>query len=152
MEEEEMLLRLGAKKVIHRAELNDESGRPMLKRNIRWGYRYCRWTYVRNSFKTVKYGGCVTTCGNVAGQELQTTVYPFILRGISLLGIDSVQCPVDVRRDVWTLLANEWGNKELRSYTEECTLEELDEKVYTYIARKVKRKNSYKYEKKRRLR
>ena len=88
----------------------------------------------------VKYGGCVTTCGNVAGQELQTTVYPFILRGISLLGIDSVQCPVDVRRDVWTLLAK-MGNKELLSYTEECTLEELDE-VYTYIARKVKRKNS----------
>lgn len=48
----------------------------------------------------------------MAGQELQTTVYPFILRGISLLGIDSVQCPADVRSDVWTLLANEWSNKE----------------------------------------
>ena len=97
----------------------------------------CRWTYVRNSFKTVKYGGCVTTCGNVAGQQLQTTVYPFILRGISLLGIDSVQCPVDVRRDV-DALANEWGNKELRSYTEECTLEELDEKFTLILQGKLK--------------
>lgn len=74
----------------------------------------------------------------MAGQELQTTVYPFILRGISLLGIDSVQCPVDVRRDVWTLLANEWGNKELRSYTEECTLEELDEKFTLILQGRLK--------------
>lgn len=123
--------------MIHRAELNDESGRPMLK-GIYASYRYCRWTYARNSFKTVKYGGCVTTCGNVAGQELQTTVYPFILRGISLLGIDSVQCPVDVRRDVWTLLAKEWGNKELLSYTEECTLEELEKKFALILQGKLK--------------
>ena len=87
---------------------------------------------------TVNYGGCVTTCGNGAGHELQTTVYPFILRGISLLGIDSVQCPVDVRRDVWTLLAKEWGNKELLSYTEECTLEELEKKFALILQGKLK--------------
>lgn len=74
----------------------------------------------------------------MAGQQLQTTVYPFILRGVSLLGIDSVQCPVDVRRDVWTLLANEWGNKELRFYTEECALEELDEKFTLILQGKLK--------------
>ena len=70
----------------------------------------------------------------MAGQELQTTVYPFILRGISLLGIDSVQCPADVRSDVWTLLANEWSNKELRSYT----LEELEEKFTLILQGKLK--------------
>ncbi|COF08327.1 Putative quinone oxidoreductase YhfP [Streptococcus pneumoniae] len=74
----------------------------------------------------------------MAGQELQTTVYPFILRGISLLGIDSVQCPADVRSDVWTLLANEWSNKELRSYTGECTLEELEEKFTLILQGKLK--------------
>ncbi|MBP3970736.1 YhdH/YhfP family quinone oxidoreductase [Bacillus sp. WL1] len=138
MEEEEMLLRLGAKKVIHRAELNDESGRPMLKGIYAGVIDTVGGHMLETALKTVKYGGCVTTCGNVAGQELQTTVYPFILRGISLLGIDSVQCPVDVRRDVWTFLANEWGNKELRSYTEECTLEELDEKFTLILQGKLK--------------
>ncbi|MEB8802366.1 YhdH/YhfP family quinone oxidoreductase [Bacillus cereus] len=138
MEEEDMLLRLGAKKVIHRAELNDESGRPMLKGIYAGVIDTVGGRMLETALKTVKYGGCVTTCGNVAGQELQTTVYPFILRGISLLGIDSVQCPADVRSDVWTLLANEWSNKELRSYTGECTLEELEEKFTLILQGKLK--------------
>jgi len=138
MEEEDMLLRLGVKKVIHRAELNDESGRPMLKGIYAGVIDTVGGHMLETALKTVKYGGCVTTCGNVAGQELQTTVYPFILRGISLLGIDSVQCPVDVRRDVWTLLAKEWGNKELLSYTEECTLEELEKKFALILQGKLK--------------
>ena len=138
MEEKDMLLRLGAKKVIHRAELNDESGRPMLKGIYAGVIDTVGGRMLETALKTVKYGGCVTTCGNVAGQELQTTVYPFILRGISLLGVDSVQCPVDVRRDVWTLLAKEWGNKELLSYTEECTLEELEKKFTLILQGKLK--------------
>ncbi|KAB2440517.1 YhdH/YhfP family quinone oxidoreductase [Bacillus luti] len=138
VEEEEMLLRLGAKKVIHRAELNDESGRPMLKGIYAGVIDTVGGKMLETALKLVRYDGCVTTCGNVAGHELHTTVYPFILRGVSLLGIDSVQCPVDVRRDVWTLLANEWANKELLSYTEECTLEELDEKFTLILQGKLK--------------
>ncbi|PEX90752.1 YhdH/YhfP family quinone oxidoreductase [Bacillus cereus] len=138
MEEEEMLLRLGAKKVIRRAELNDESGRPMLKGIYAGVIDTVGGKMLETALKLVRYDGCVTTCGNVAGQELHTTVYPFILRGISLLGIDSVQCPVDVRREVWTLLANEWKNKELLSYIEECTLEELDEKFTLILQGKLK--------------
>lgn len=138
MEEEEMLLRLGAKKVIHRTELNDESGRPMLKGIYAGVIDTVGGKMLETALKLVRYDGCVTTCGNVAGHELHTTVYPFILRGVSLLGIDSVQCPVDVRRDVWTLLANEWANKELLSYTEECTLEELDEKFTLILQGKLK--------------
>ncbi|MGE7857766.1 MULTISPECIES: YhdH/YhfP family quinone oxidoreductase [Bacillus] len=132
MDEEEMLLRLGAKKVIHRAELSDESGRPMLKGIYAGVIDTVGGSMLETALKLVRNEGCVTTCGNVAGHELHTTVYPFILRGISLLGIDSVQCPVDMRREVWALLADEWKNTELLSYTEECTLEELDEK-FTFI-------------------
>lgn len=138
IEEEDMLLRLGAKKVIHRAELSDESGRPMLKGIYAGVIDTVGGNMLEIALKSVKYGGCVTTCGNVAGQELHTTVYPFILRGISLLGIDSVQCPVDVRRDVWMLLASEWENKELLSYIEECKLEELDEKFALILQGKLK--------------
>lgn len=138
MEEKEMLLRLGAKKMIRRAELSDESGRPMLKGIYAGVVDTVGGNMLESSLKVVKYGGCVTTCGNVAGHELNTTVYPFILRGISLLGIDSVQCPVDVRREVWALLAGEWKNSELLSYTEECTLKELDEKFALILQGKLK--------------
>ncbi|WP_433773938.1 YhdH/YhfP family quinone oxidoreductase [Bacillus wiedmannii] len=138
LEEEEMLLRLGAKKVIRRAELNDESGRPMLKGIYAGVIDTVGGKVLETALKLVRYDGCVTTCGNVAGHELHTTVYPFILRGISLLGIDSVQCPVDVRREVWTLLANEWKNKELLFYIEECTLEELEEKFTLILQGKLK--------------
>jgi alcohol dehydrogenase len=137
-EEEQMLLRLGAKQVIHREELNDKSGRPMLKSVYAGVIDTAGGNMLESSLKVVKYGGCVTTCGNVAGHALNTTVYPFILRGVSLLGIDSVQCPVEVRREVWALLATEWKNSKLASYTEECTLEELDEKFALILQGKLK--------------
>ncbi|HDR7793160.1 TPA: YhdH/YhfP family quinone oxidoreductase [Bacillus luti] len=132
MKEEQMLLHLGANKVIHRDELHDKSGRPMLKGIYAGVIDTVGGSMLETALKLVRYDGCVTTCGNVAGHELHTTVYPFILRGVSLLGIDSVQCPVDVRREVWALLAAEWKNSNLASYTEECTLEELDER-FTFI-------------------
>ncbi|NWK71276.1 YhdH/YhfP family quinone oxidoreductase [Bacillus paramycoides] len=138
MEEEQMLLRLGAKKAIHREELHDKSGKPMLKGVYAGVIDTAGGNMLESSLKVVKYGGCVTTCGNVAGHKLNTTVYPFILRGVSLLGIDSVQCPVDMRREVWSLLATEWKNSKLASYTEECTLEELDEKFALILQGKLK--------------
>ncbi|WP_303745179.1 YhdH/YhfP family quinone oxidoreductase [Bacillus toyonensis] len=138
LEEEEMLLCLGAKKVIQRVELSDESGRPMLKGIYAGVIDTVGGKMLETALKLVRYAGCVTTCGNVAGHELHTTVYPFILRGISLVGIDSVQCPVDMRREVWALLATEWKNLELLSYTEECTLEKLDEKFSLILQGKLK--------------
>ncbi|MGE6366651.1 YhdH/YhfP family quinone oxidoreductase [Bacillus paramycoides] len=138
MEEEQMLLRLGAKKAIHREELHDKSGKPMLKGVYAGVIDTAGGNMLESSLKVVKYGGCVTTCGNVAGHELNTTVYPFILRGISILGIDSVHCPVDVRREVWALLATEWKNSKLVPYTEECTLEKLDEKFALILQGKLK--------------
>ncbi|KFN01051.1 acryloyl-CoA reductase [Bacillus clarus] len=138
IEEKDMLLSLGAKEVIQREEMNDRSGRPMLKGIYAGVIDTVGGNILASALKVVRYGGCVTTCGNVAGHELQTTVFPFILRGISLLGIDSVQCPMDVRRKVWVLLANEWKNLELLSYTAECTLEELNEKFELILQGKLK--------------
>ncbi|WP_283679174.1 acryloyl-CoA reductase [Lentilactobacillus sp. Marseille-Q4993] len=57
----------------------------------------------------ISYGGAVATCGNAAGVKLETTVFPFILRGVSLLGVDSVFAGMDQRREVWSKLANEWN-------------------------------------------
>ena len=59
------------------------------------------------AIKATRYGGVVTCCGLVGAIELPLNVYPFILRGVSLLGIDSVQCPREPRLQVWEKLAGE---------------------------------------------
>ena len=61
-------------------------------------------TSLAAALASVKYSGVVTACGNTGGVELQTTVFPFILRGIKLVGIDSVNCPMDAKIKVWTWL------------------------------------------------
>lgn len=128
MEEKEMLLHLGAKEIIHRDEMNDPSGKPMLKGIYAGVIDTVGGNTLATALKIVQYGGSVTTCGNVAGHEFKASVYPFILRGIHLLGIDSVQCPMTVRKQIWSMLGDEWKNLNLLSYTTECTLEELNDK------------------------
>ncbi|MEN1937076.1 YhdH/YhfP family quinone oxidoreductase [Paenibacillus sp. 102] len=128
VEEKEMLLHLGAKEIIHRDEMNDESGKPILKGIYAGVIDTVGGNTLATALKIVQYGGSVTTCGNVAGHEFKASVYPFILRGINLLGIDSVQCPMTVRKQIWSMLGDEWKNLNLLSYTTECTLEELNDK------------------------
>lgn len=55
---------------------------------------------------SIRYGGIVTACGNTGGNSLKTTVFPFILRAVSLIGIDSVQCPLELRQETWNRLAD----------------------------------------------
>jgi acrylyl-CoA reductase (NADPH) len=57
--------------------------------------------------RSLRYGAAVAASGNTGGRELHTTVFPFILRGVDLLGIDSVRTPIDVRRRLWQRLATD---------------------------------------------
>jgi NADPH:quinone reductase-like Zn-dependent oxidoreductase len=79
--------------------------------------------------RSVRYGGCVTACGLVAGAELSMTVYPFLLRGISLCGIASADCPYDKRVEIWRLLAHEWKPQDLESLLLEVDLEGVSTQV-----------------------
>ena len=105
MMEKDYLLNLGAGEVIRREDVLSGSDRPMMKE---------RWTGVIDAvggellaaaIKSTRYGGAVTCCGLVASPKLDMNVFPFILRGVSLLGIDSVQCPMEPRLRVWAKLA-----------------------------------------------
>ena len=79
------------------------------------------------ALRTTRYGGAVAPSGLTGGTRLQTTVFPFILRGVSLLGIDSVDTPVDVRREVWRRLAGDLRPPGLEDQiTREIALDELD--------------------------
>ena len=73
--------------------------------------------------------GVVTACGLVAGHALNTTVYPFILRGVSLLGIDSAQCTIQFRRELWEKLAYDWKLPQLETLTRTVSLDQLDDEI-----------------------
>lgn len=75
--------------------------------------------------RQIRYRGVVAVCGNVGGAEFNSSVYPFILRGVTLAGIDTAQCPMELRRMLWGKLATEWRPACLDTLARECTLEEV---------------------------
>ncbi|HEX8658630.1 MAG TPA: YhdH/YhfP family quinone oxidoreductase [Hymenobacter sp.] len=81
--------------------------------------------------KATHYGGTVTCCGMVGSAELHTSVFPFILRGVHLAGIDSVEAPRELRRAVWEQLATVWKPDNLAELGQEITLDELPAKLQT---------------------
>ena len=127
--ETNFLQALGAATVIHRDELNDTSGRPMLKERWAGVVDTVGGNILATAIKTTRYGGSVTACGLVASPKLETTVYPFILRGINLLGIDSVNCPIDLRGALWQKLATEWRVPLLEHLAREVALSQLDREI-----------------------
>ena len=83
--------------------------------------------------RTMKTGGSIASSGLTAGIELHTTVLPFILRGVNLLGIDSVACANDRRRDVWHRLATDMRPTHLETIVQEVPLSGLPETFYTLL-------------------
>lgn len=129
---------LGAAAVIGREEVLAGVERPMLKE--RWaGVVDCvGGDTLAAAIKSTRYGGSVTCCGLVGSTDLNLNVFPFILRGVSLLGIDSVQCPMATRLQVWAELAGEWKLPRLESLASECRLEDLDEKIAAILAGQIR--------------
>lgn len=134
----QLLLDIGAQEVIHRDEVNDDSSRPLSR---------SRWTatvdtvggnILATALKSTAPQGVVTCCGNVASPKLHITVFPFILRGVSLVGIDSQNCPMEVRRKIWAKLAGEWKLDNLDRLATEITLEALDPKIELILKGKLK--------------
>jgi putative YhdH/YhfP family quinone oxidoreductase len=126
---EPFLRDLGAGEVIPREDVRDTSGRPLLRGRWAGVVDTVGGEYLATVLKATQYGGAVACCGLVASPELPTTVYPFILRGVTLLGIDSQECPMDVRRRTWQRLAREWKLEHLDSLATERSLEELDTEI-----------------------
>ena len=107
--ETEYLTQLGAKAVISREEANDTSGRPMQKGRWAGVVDTVGGNILATALKTAKYGGLVAACGNAMSADLNVSVFPFILRGVSLLGVDSVEIPMRARQMAWNKLAGEWS-------------------------------------------
>lgn len=135
-EQKEVLLDLGVKDVIHRSEVDDNSGRPLLRPRWAGVIDTVGGNTLSTAIKTTNYCGAVTTCGNAGGIEFTSSVYPFILKGVTLYGIDSVECPMNVRLKIWDLLSNEWKLHDLDDMVNVVSLEELNNSIDSIIAGK----------------
>jgi putative YhdH/YhfP family quinone oxidoreductase len=127
--EHEMLLELGAKDIIHREELDDDSGKALLKGRWAGVIDTVGGNILATAIKSTKYGASITCCGNAASADFSTSVYPFILRGVTLFGIDSVQCDMELRLKLWNKLSSEWKPENLNNNVNEISLEGLDQKI-----------------------
>ncbi|KAB0672173.1 YhdH/YhfP family quinone oxidoreductase [Oryzomonas sagensis] len=131
--EREFLRSLGAAEVISRDELLQGSERPLMKERWAGAVDVVGGTVLAAILKGTRYGGTVTCCGLVGSSELPANVFPFILRGVGLLGIDSVQCPMGPRVTVWNRLADDWKLDTLAGMAVECGLNELEQKIQTML-------------------
>ena len=127
--ETSFLQALGASSVIGRNEIVDTSGRPMLKERWAGVVDTVGGAPLATAIKSTKYAGSVAACGMVASPQLEMTVYPFILRGVNLLGIDSVNCTIEYRRSLWQKLAGAWRLKLLEHLAREVALPQLDREI-----------------------
>ena len=123
------LKKLGAKEIINREEVDDKSGKPLLNRRWKATVDTVGGNILATVIKQMDYRSSVAACGNTYSPELNTTVFPFILRGVNLLGINSAETPMDFRMIIWHKLANEWKPDCLEEIYTECSLDELSDKI-----------------------
>ncbi|MCH2270448.1 MAG: YhdH/YhfP family quinone oxidoreductase [SAR324 cluster bacterium] len=133
-DETEFLQDLGAAEIIGREDVNDESKKPLLRERWAGAVDTVGGTTLASLLKATKRGGAVAATGLVASSDLPTTVFPFILRGVSLLGIDSGFTPTNLRREIWSKLAGVWKFPQLEQLTIDCTLETLDPEIDKILA------------------
>jgi acrylyl-CoA reductase (NADPH) len=124
LSEADYLKSLGAAEVIDRAELSGPA-KPLAKERWSGGIDSVGSTTLANVLSMTKYRGAVAACGLAAGMDLPSSVAPFILRGVCLLGIDSVMCPIELRKTAWSRLATDLDRTKLAEITHEIALDQV---------------------------
>ena len=127
------LKELGVKEVILRKDFDVETKKPMGRERFAGVVDTVGGNILVEALKTIKYDGVATCCGLNSSSELKTNVFPFILRGVRLIGIDSVECKIEKKLAVWKKLANEFKIDSFTEITNEISLEELPEAYKTLI-------------------
>jgi acrylyl-CoA reductase (NADPH) len=123
-EEASYLKSLGASEIINRSELTG-SPRPLAKERWAGGIDAVGSTTLANVLSMTRYGGAVAACGLAGGMDLPTTVAPFILRGVSLIGIDSVMCPLPQREAAWRRLEADLDRGKIAAMANEIGLDDV---------------------------
>jgi acrylyl-CoA reductase (NADPH) len=136
-EEEAYLKQLGASEIIARTDLSGEA-KPLVKERWAGAIDSVGSRTLANVLASTKYGGGVAACGLAQGMDLQASVAPFILRGVSLLGIESVYMPMPRRREAWTRLARDLNRDKLRLITRTIALGDVFAAAEEVLAGKVR--------------
>lgn len=137
-EEADYLRRIGASTIVDRAELSSEKPRPLAKERWTGGIDVAGGLILANLLSMISYRGAVAACGLAAGMELPTSVAPFILRGVTLRGIDSVMCPRSDRETAWEQLAEELDMKLLETMTTELPMSAVIDAAPRFLAGEVR--------------
>ena len=137
LSEEGYLKSLGASSMIDRAELS-QPGKPFQKERWAGVVDAVGSNMLANALAQTRYGGTVAACGLAQGMDLPTTVMPFILRGVTLVGVDSVMAPIALRQRAWSRLAQDLNPTLLESMIEEVPLEAAIDKAHALMDGKVR--------------
>lgn len=135
--EADYLKRLGAAEIIDRNELSAPA-KPLAKERWAGGVDSVGSTTLANLLSMTRYGGAIAACGLAGGMDLPSSVAPFILRGVCLLGIDSVMCPIEPRKAAWQRLAADLDRTKLSEITEEISLDEVLDRGAKILAGQVR--------------
>ena len=122
------LTQLGATSIIHREDYLNEPFKPMVRPLYAGAIDTVGGSILSKLLSEIAPHGVVSCCGNVGGIEINTTVFPFILRGISLCGIDSAESPIEFKKSLWEKFANEW-RLDLFASTKVVNKEQLSEEI-----------------------
>lgn len=134
----DFLRSLGATEIIDRQELLEENPRPLLKERWAGVVDVVGGPVLWNAVKALHYGGSAACCGLVGSPALEASVYPFILRGVNLLGVDSVNVPQPLKAAMWQRLATDWKLTQLDALAEQIGLDELEARLNALLAGKGK--------------
>ncbi len=137
-DQETYLKQLGAVSLISREEMTDKSGKALFSGRWSGVFDTAGGEILSTAIASTKQWGVVAACGNAASVELHTTVFPFILRGVSLLGINSEKTPMALREKMWEKLSNEWKPVKLNLMYKECSLEEANLKIDEILEGRIK--------------
>ena len=118
---------LGASSVIIRSQM-EEQGKPLQKGIYQGGVDTVGGNILSNFISQTSQRGAITCCGNVASDKLETSIFPFILRGVTLIGIDTAESLLEVKKEIWNNFSNDW-KIDLEKITKEVFLESLSDEV-----------------------
>jgi len=127
--EHEYLHSLGADEIIDRKEVDDKSGRPLLRYQWAGAIDTVGDNTLATCIKACGRNGSIAVCGLVQSPNLNTTVYPFILNGVNVLGIETAETPRSIRLKIWELLANEWKLKNIDALKSIISLDQLNASI-----------------------
>lgn len=136
--ERDYLINLGAKEILLRNEIETSDKKPLLRPKFAGAIDTAGGVILENIIKSTGSSGVITCCGNVASPKLELTIYPFILRGVTLIGIESQNYPMKRRIKVWEMLSHQWKPGTLAETCNEIGLEDLPQQIALMLRGKLK--------------